>query len=57
MKPNTADVTGLEVAVGDEAELFGPALSVDEAAAHWGTISYELLTGLSRRIPRVYMDT
>jgi len=53
----TADVTGLEVAVGDEAELFGPALSVDEAAAHWGTISYELLTGLSRRIPRVYMDT
>jgi len=52
----TADVTGLEVAAGDEAELFGPALPVDEAAAGWGTISYELLTGLSRRIPRVYMD-
>ena len=50
----TADVTGLDVAVGDAAELFGPALSVDEAAAGWGTISYELLTGLSRRIPRIY---
>jgi alanine racemase len=53
----TADVTGLDVAAGDVAELFGPALPVDDAAAAWGTISYELLTGLSRRIPRVYMDT
>jgi alanine racemase len=52
----TLDVTGLKVAVGDEAELFGPAVSLDEAAAGWGTISYELLTGLSRRIPRIYMN-
>jgi len=51
----TLDVTGLGVAVGDEAELFGPDLPLDEAAAAWGTISYELLTGLSRRIPRIYM--
>jgi len=49
------DVTGIAgVAAGDEAELFGPSLPVDEAAASWGTISYELLTGLSRRVPRVY---
>ena len=52
----TLDVSGIDgVAVGDEAELFGPALPVDEAAAAWGTISYELLTGLSRRVPRIYM--
>lgn len=51
------DVTGIDgVAAGDEAELFGPSLPVDEAAAFWGTISYELLTGLSRRVPRIYMD-
>lgn len=51
----TLDVTDLPgVAVGDMAELFGPGLPVDEAAAAWGTISYELLTGLSRRIPRAY---
>ena len=51
----TLDVTDLPgVAVGDWAELFGPNLPVDDAAADWGTISYELLTGLSRRIPRVY---
>jgi alanine racemase len=52
----TLDVTGLDAGVGDMAELFGPALPLDEAAAAWGTISYELLTGLSRRIPRVYQD-
>ena len=52
------DVTGIDgVAVGDEAELFGPGLALDEAAAAWGTISYELLTGLSHRVPRVYMTT
>ena len=49
------DVTGIAgVVAGDEAELFGPSLPVDEAAASWGAISYELLTGLSRRVPRVY---
>ena len=53
----TLDVTGIaDVAVGDEAELFGPGMAVDAAAAGWGTISYELLTGLSRRVPRVYME-
>ncbi len=50
------DVTGIDgVAAGEEAELFGPSLAVDEAASSWGTISYELLTGLSRRAPRIYM--
>jgi alanine racemase len=54
----TLDVTGIAgVAAGDEAELFGPGLAVDEAAAQWGTISYELLTGLSHRIPRIYMPS
>ncbi len=52
----TLDVTGLDVAVGDMAELFGPGMALDAAAAAWGTISYELLTGLSRRIPRIYRD-
>lgn len=52
----TLDVTGIAgVATGDLAELFGPELPLDEAATAWGTIPYELLTGLSRRIPRVYV--
>jgi alanine racemase len=58
MDLSTLDVTDIaEVAVGDEAELFGPALSLEEAASGWGTNAYELLTGLSRRAARVYLGT
>ncbi|MFN3668465.1 MAG: alanine racemase [Brevundimonas sp.] len=49
------DVTGLEVAVGDRVELFGPNRMLDEAAAAAGTIAYELLTSVTARIPRVYV--
>ncbi len=48
------DVTGLDVSVGDKAELFGPNRPVDAAAAAAGTISYELLTSITTRVPRVY---
>lgn len=50
----TVDVTDLgQVKVGDEAELWGPELSVHEIARHAGTISYELVTRVSARVPRV----
>ncbi len=46
------DVTGAgEVQVGDAALLWGPELPVEEIAAHAGTISYELLCGVSQRVP------
>ena len=48
------DVTGLDVAVGDKVELFGPNRPLDAAAAAAGTISYELLTSITARVPRVY---
>ena len=38
---------------GDRVELWGPHVSVDEIAQHAGTISYELLTGVTARVPRV----
>jgi len=40
--------------VGDRVELWGRNLSVNEVAAHAGTIGYELLTGVSVRVPRRY---
>lgn len=50
------DVTGIPgVVAGDWAELFGPNLSVEAVAAASGTISYELLAGLSRRAERIYV--
>ena len=54
------DVTdlGLDgVAAGDWVELFGDTISIDEAAASAGTISYELLTSLGRRYHRHYVGT
>ena len=46
------DVTGLDVAVGDVVELFGPNRMLDDAAAAADTISYELLTSITARVPR-----
>lgn len=46
------DVTDLPpVAVGDRAELWGPGLPVEEVAAAAGTVPYELLCGVSQRVP------
>jgi alanine racemase len=50
------DVTGLDVAVGDRVELFGPNRRLDDAAAAAGTIAYELLTSITPRVPRAYVD-
>lgn len=39
---------------GDVVELWGDHVSVDEVARCAGTIGYELLTGITARVPRVY---
>lgn len=39
---------------GDKVELWGRHVSVDEVARHAGTIGYELLTGVTARVPRVH---
>ncbi|MEC9260740.1 MAG: alanine racemase [Pseudomonadota bacterium] len=50
----TIDVTHIgDVALGDEVELWGAQLPVDEVADWAGTISYELITRVSARVPRV----
>jgi len=42
------------VSVGDEVEVFGDGTSLRELAAVCGTIPYEILTGIGRRVQRVY---
>ena len=49
------DVTGLDVGVGDTVELFGQNRMLDDAAAAARTISYELLTSVTARVPRRYV--
>ena len=39
---------------GDTVELWGRTVGVDEVATCAGTISYELMTGITRRVPRQY---
>jgi alanine racemase len=50
----TIDVGDAEVAVGDEVVLIGDGLLAEEMAARLGTINYEVTTGISRRVPRMY---
>lgn len=54
------DVTGIDdIHIGDEVVVFGRQngqfISVDELAEKMGTINYEILCGISERIPRVYI--
>ena len=47
------DVTGIDCREGDEVIVFGGANSAEKFAQQAGTISYELLTGISPRIERI----
>ena len=48
------DITGLDVETGDEVEIFGDKISIDEIAAKSQTIPYEILTSIPRRVKRVF---
>jgi len=48
------DVTGTDAKPGDEATIFGDNLPIEELSDKLGTITYEILTGVSRRVKRVY---
>ena len=48
------DVTGADARPGDIAEVFGEHMPLEELADKLGTITYEILTSVSRRVQRVY---
>ena len=47
------DVTDIDVKMGDNVELFGKNLSVDELAQTAQTIGYELICSVAPRVPRI----
>lgn len=50
------DVTEIpDVNVGDEVIVFGSEFPLEEKADTVGTIQYEMLCGVSRRVPRIYL--
>ena len=48
------DVTGTDARPGDIVEVFGEHVSLQELADKLGTITYEILTSVSRRVQRIY---
>ena len=50
------DVTGTDARPGDSVEIFGDKLPLTELADKLGTITYEILTSVSRRVQRVYYN-
>lgn len=54
------DVTGIDVKAGDIATMFGndgeEKITADELADFYGTIGYEIICGISMRVPRVIID-
>jgi alanine racemase len=49
-----ADITGLDAAEGDEAEIFGDNILIEELATICQTIPYEILTSVPGRVKRVF---
>jgi alanine racemase len=49
-----ADVTGTGAEEGDEAEIFGENIKIDEIAGICQTIPYEILTSIPGRVKRVF---
>lgn len=50
------DVTGVPVQEGDEVMIFGKQLPVAQVAEWAATIPYEIMTGISQRVKRVYFE-
>lgn len=53
---NVSEAPGVKL--GDEVVLIGrqgeAAITADDAAAWWGTINYDVVTGIMARVPRLY---
>ena len=49
-----ADITSLPATEGDEAEIFGENIRVEEIAEKCGTIPYEILTSIPARVKRIF---
>ena len=53
MDMSMLDITGVEAKVGDTVTIFGENPTITELASILGTIPYEILTSVPRRIKRI----
>jgi Alr-MurF fusion protein len=50
------DITGIDAREGDEVIVFGQDMPIQDLADAMGSIPYEILTGISQRVKRVYFQ-
>jgi len=48
------DISGIEAVEGDEVIVFNDQIRVEDIARDLDTIPYEILTGISQRVKRIY---
>jgi alanine racemase len=48
------DISGIEAVEGDEVIVFNDQIKVEDIARDLDTIPYEILTGISQRVKRIY---
>jgi alanine racemase len=53
MDMTMVDISDIACKEGDEVVFFGDGISAEGLASRANTISYELLTGISQRVPRI----
>ncbi|MDQ7048788.1 MAG: alanine racemase C-terminal domain-containing protein [Enterobacterales bacterium] len=53
----SVDVSDIsQVQIGDKVELWGENLSANRVAEYADTIGYDLITGISQRVKRIYLE-
>ena len=50
------DITGVSVQEGDRVEIIGVNQPIEKFAQLMETIPYEVMTGISKRVHRVYLE-
>jgi alanine racemase len=50
------DLGKLAIKEGAKVEIIGERQSLEELAAHMDTIPYEVMTGISKRVHRIYIE-
>jgi alanine racemase len=50
------DITGLDITEGDQVEIFGKNIRIQDLSLALDTIPYEVLTSISGRVKRIYVQ-
>jgi alanine racemase len=50
------DAEGLDIHRDDVVEIYGETITIDEVAKHLGTINYEIVCMVGKRVPRKYLQ-